>query len=142
MATFVWIVILALAGLLVLVTLGFLGRGVASSLAATERVADRLASSAAADLDRLLRVSLRQGRRIVILLAGSTVLLIGVAMIVLPGPAFIVIPAGLGILAIEFVWARRWLLRLQRTMQRIKEHVRNRGRRPRPVVPEGSEPLP
>jgi tellurite resistance protein TerC len=30
---------------------------------------------------------------------------------VLPGPAFIVIPIGLGILAIEFEWARRWLRR-------------------------------
>jgi hypothetical protein len=28
---------------------------------------------------------------------------------VLPGPAFIVIPVGLGILSIEFAWARRWL---------------------------------
>jgi tellurite resistance protein TerC len=30
-------------------------------------------------------------------------------MIVLPGPAVLVIPLGLGILAIEFAWARRWL---------------------------------
>ena len=30
-------------------------------------------------------------------------------MIVLPGPAIIVIPVGLGILATEFIWARRLL---------------------------------
>jgi tellurite resistance protein TerC len=30
-------------------------------------------------------------------------------MMVLPGPAFIVIPIGLGILGLEFAWARRWL---------------------------------
>ncbi len=30
-------------------------------------------------------------------------------MIVLPGPAFMVIPVGLGILGLEFAWARSWL---------------------------------
>lgn len=48
-------------------------------------------------------------RRVVVFIVGSTVLLIGIAMILLPGPAFLVIPAGLGILATEFVWARKWL---------------------------------
>lgn len=48
-------------------------------------------------------------RRIAIGIAGGAVLLAGCAMIVLPGPAFIVIPLGLGILATEFDWARRWL---------------------------------
>jgi tellurite resistance protein TerC len=49
-------------------------------------------------------------KRVAIAIAGFTVLLIGVAMIVLPGPAFIVIPAGLGILALEFAWAKRLLV--------------------------------
>ena len=48
-------------------------------------------------------------RKIAIAIAGFTVLVVGIAMIVLPGPAFIVIPAGLGILALEFAWAKRWL---------------------------------
>lgn len=48
-------------------------------------------------------------KRIVIALAGFTVLLVGVAMIVLPGPAVVVIPAGLAILALEFAWAKRLL---------------------------------
>ncbi len=48
-------------------------------------------------------------KRIAVGVAGFTVLLIGVAMIILPGPAFIVIPAGLGILALEFAWAKRLL---------------------------------
>lgn len=52
-------------------------------------------------------------KRIVIAVAGFTVLLIGVAMIVLPGPAFIVIPAGLGILALEFAWAKRLLIQVK-----------------------------
>ena len=55
----------------------------------------------------------RGARRVVIGVVGSTVLLLGLALLVLPGPAFIVIPVGLGILAIEFEWARRWLQRVR-----------------------------
>ena len=50
-------------------------------------------------------------KRIAVAVTGATVVVIGVALIVLPGPAFLVIPAGLAILAIEFVWAKRWLLK-------------------------------
>lgn len=45
-------------------------------------------------------------KRILIAVAGGTVLLLGVIMIILPGPALLVIPAGLAILAVEFAWAR------------------------------------
>ena len=62
----------------------------------------------------LSRSALRHFRRMVIAVVGVTVLLIGVAMIVLPGPAFVVIPTGLGILAIEFAWARRLLEELKK----------------------------
>jgi tellurite resistance protein TerC len=51
--------------------------------------------------------------RLIILVVGGTVLVVGVAMIALPGPAFVVIPAGLAILATEFVWARRVLVRVR-----------------------------
>ncbi len=48
-------------------------------------------------------------KKIMVALLGGTVLLAGLAMIVLPGPAVVVIPAALAILAVEFMWARRWL---------------------------------
>jgi tellurite resistance protein TerC len=50
-------------------------------------------------------------RRLTVGIIGGTILLIGLALIVLPGPAFVVIPIGLAILATEFVWARRWLIK-------------------------------
>jgi len=53
-------------------------------------------------------------RRIIVSIVGGTVVLIGCALLVLPGPAFVVIPVGLGILGVEFVWARRWLRKLSR----------------------------
>ena len=57
---------------------------------------------------------MRHLRRVIVAVIGVTVLAIGVAMIILPGPAMVVIPLGLGILAIEFAWARRMLERLKR----------------------------
>jgi uncharacterized protein (TIGR02611 family) len=56
---------------------------------------------------------LRLARRIGIGVAGSAVLGVGIVMLVMPGPAFVVIPLGLGILALEFEWARRWLDRVK-----------------------------
>ena len=50
-------------------------------------------------------------RKLIVAIIGGTVVLIGVALIVLPGPAFIVIPIGLAILATEFAWARRAVVR-------------------------------
>ena len=47
-----------------------------------------------------------------IVVTGFTVLLAGLAMTVLPGPAIITIPAGLGILATEFIWARKLLSKI------------------------------
>jgi hypothetical protein len=53
--------------------------------------------------------ALRLARRIVVLVLGISVVLAGIVMIVTPGPAVVVIPLGLGILATEFLWARRIL---------------------------------
>ena len=61
----------------------------------------------------VLVASARAARRIVVATVGATVLAIGLALIVLPGPAFVVIPVGLGILGLEFAWARRWLRKLK-----------------------------
>jgi uncharacterized protein (TIGR02611 family) len=57
----------------------------------------------------LLISGLKQARRLIVLVVGGTVLLAGICMLILPGPGLIVIPLGLGILAIEFAWARRLL---------------------------------
>lgn len=58
-------------------------------------------------------ITYKWARRIAIAVIGGTVCLIGIAMIVLPGPALVVIPLGLGILGLEFAWARRWLGRVR-----------------------------
>jgi uncharacterized protein (TIGR02611 family) len=49
--------------------------------------------------------------RVLFAMAGATLLLGGIAMLVLPGPAFVVLPLGLFLLALEFTWAERALVR-------------------------------
>jgi len=65
-------------------------------------------------------MTLKSMRRILIAIAGTTVLLVGIVMIFLPAPAILVIPAGLGILATEFVWARVLLNKLREKIFRKK----------------------
>ena len=74
----------------------------------------------------VIPAALRQVWRLIILVVGVTVVAVGVAMIVLPGPAFVVIPAGLGILATEFMWARRLLdrVKLSIDLERFKDFSR------------------
>lgn len=57
--------------------------------------------------------TLKQAKRVVVIVIGLSVIGIGIAMIVLPGPAILVIPIGLGILGTEFVWARKLLYTLK-----------------------------
>jgi tellurite resistance protein TerC len=78
-----------------------------------------------------LLLTYKLARRIVITTIGTTVVLIGVAMLVLPGPAVIVIPLGLGILSIEFAWARHWLRAIKRKATTFYGGSNRRGQPPR-----------
>ncbi len=74
-----------------------------------------------------IHITYKLARRIVIGVVGLSVLLVGIAMIVLPGPAFIVIPMGLGILAIEFAWAQRWLHTIKDKAETTYNGLKQRG---------------
>jgi len=86
---------------------------------------------------RLLQKPLRQIRKIFILLIGSTVVLVGIIMLVTPGPAFVVIPAGLGILALEFAWARRILKKAKAMFFQVGNGRPSSNGRPGAVKPAG-----
>lgn len=75
------------------------------------------------DIEEYLMLAYRHARRVIILLVGSTVVVIGIAMIVTPAPAILVIPIGLSILAIEFAWARRWLLQFRKTVDDLQQKI-------------------
>ncbi len=69
-------------------------------------------------------LAFRTLKRVMIAIAGFSVILIGILMIVTPGPAIIVIPAGLSILAIEFAWARRWLAKMKEYIEKAKSRMK------------------
>ncbi len=65
--------------------------------------------------------TVEQVRRIFLILAGFTLLALGIVMIFTPGPGTPVIMMGLGLLAAEFVWARRLMDRIKRETMRLKD---------------------
>ena len=67
-------------------------------------------------INRVVHLTYKAARRLVVAVVGATVLLIGVIMLVTPGPAIVVIPVGLAILSLEFTWARLWLKRLRQSI--------------------------
>ncbi|MGD0962807.1 MAG: PGPGW domain-containing protein [Candidatus Acidiferrales bacterium] len=67
--------------------------------------------------------TLHQAKRFLKILVGFTLLVIGVVMIATPGPGVLTIALALGVLAAEFVWARRLLDRLKEQGVRIRQTV-------------------
>ena len=56
---------------------------------------------------------MQQAGRLTVAIVGFIVTLLGVVMLATPGPGWLVIRLGLGVLGVEFVWARRLLGRLK-----------------------------
>jgi uncharacterized protein (TIGR02611 family) len=72
--------------------------------------------------------TVEQVRRVFLIIAGFTLLLLGVVMLVTPGPGLLVILLGLGLLAAEFVWARRLMERIKHQGGRLKDVVFRAGK--------------
>jgi len=65
-------------------------------------------------MNSLIKLTFRQARRVVVFTVGSAVLVTAAVLIAVPGPpGWPLLPLGLGILATEFVWARRQLTRIK-----------------------------
>jgi uncharacterized protein (TIGR02611 family) len=67
--------------------------------------------------------TVEQVRRLSRIVGGFTLLLIGIVMLVTPGPGWLVIFFGLGLLAAEFVWARRLMDRIKHGGERMRNVV-------------------
>ena len=67
--------------------------------------------------------SFQQAKRFFKILIGFTLLAAGIVMIVTPGPGWLTIMIALGLLAAEFVWARRLLDRLKQQGVRLRDSV-------------------
>jgi Putative transmembrane protein (PGPGW) len=89
--------------------------------------------------------TVEQVRRVFRIVAGFTLLAAGAVMLVTPGPGWLVIFLGLGLLAAEFVWAKRLMDRMKREGGRIKDSVLGNAegekrREPDPVVADAPKP--
>jgi len=82
--------------------------------------------------------TIEQVRRVFRIVAGFTLLLVGVVMLVTPGPGWLVIFLGLGLLAVEFVWARRLQERIRREGERAYNAVWRDWRAPKNVPAQDS----
>jgi len=67
--------------------------------------------------------TLQQAKRILRIVFGFTLLALGVVMFFTPFPGWLTILVGLGVLAAEFVWARRLLDRLKEQGTRLRDTV-------------------
>jgi hypothetical protein len=72
--------------------------------------------------------TVKQARRVFLMLAGFTLLLVGIIMVFTPAPGTPVILFGLGLLGAEFVWARRIMERLKRETERLRNLMLGDGK--------------
>ena len=67
--------------------------------------------------------SMQQAKRWLKIVLGFTLLALGIVMMVTPGPGWVTVFLALGILAAEFVWARRLLDRLKDQGGRLRDMI-------------------
>lgn len=79
--------------------------------------------------------SYRVAKRIAIGVVGGTILAMGVIMMVTPGPGIPAILVGLGILGIEFAWARIWLKKAKAKAQAMARSFKRDKDQPPPPPP-------
>jgi uncharacterized protein (TIGR02611 family) len=56
--------------------------------------------------------------RVVRVIGGFALLALGIVMLVTPGPGWLAMAGGIGLLATEFIWARRLVDRFERATAR------------------------
>lgn len=71
--------------------------------------------------------TVEQAKRWFKIVGGFTLLVIGVATLLSPAPGFLIMLLGLGILAAEFVWAKRLLNHVKEQGDKLRQTVFTRG---------------
>lgn len=104
--------------------LATLGVGIVASILDQRANRDAAAAPLGTDIERKARMALRQARRVVVLVIGSTILLLAIPIGALPGPGGILVAVlGLAILATEFVWAQVWLNRVKKGARAVQKRA-------------------
>ena len=106
---------------------GILSVGLFASVFSSATDTAKLESPLVDYLEELVVSTMREARRVIILVFGMTVLVLGAALLVLPGPGLLVIRLALVILGAEFAWARLWLRRIKRVARSINTRIPGRN---------------
>lgn len=67
--------------------------------------------------------TMQQAKRWMKIIFGFTLLVLGAVMVLTPGPGWLVMLLGLGVLAAEFMWARKLLDRMKEQGIRLRDAV-------------------
>lgn len=65
-------------------------------------------------------------KKLIILIVGLTLVIIGIALLVLPGPGLVTIALGLGVLSLEFVWAKHLFKKMKTYSEDQLSHLQNK----------------
>lgn len=98
----------------------------AVSLARSQHELNAFARDVAQNLSDAAAYSVRNARKLVVLVTSGTVLLVGLALLFLPGPGTVVLFIGLAMLATEFVWARRLIKRMRDQVEGAADYLRRK----------------
>lgn len=71
----------------------------------------------------MLVKTVEQAKRYLKIVVGFTLLVVGLVMVFSPAPGLLVMILGLGILAAEFVWAKRLLNHLKEQGEKLRQTV-------------------
>jgi tellurite resistance protein TerC len=74
-------------------------------------------------MEMMLIKTVEQAKRWLKIVVGFTLLVLGVAMVFSPAPGLLIMLLGLGILAAEFVWAKRLLNHLKEQGEKLRQTV-------------------
>lgn len=65
--------------------------------------------------------TMQQAKRLMKIILGFTLLVLGAVLVFTPGPGWLVMLLGLGVLAAEFMWARKLLDRMKEQTTRLRD---------------------
>ncbi len=112
------------------------------SLARSQHELTELAREVAQNVSGVAAYSVRNARKLVVLVTSGTVLLVGLALLFLPGPGTVVLFVGLAMLATEFVWARRLIKRMRDQVEGAAHYLRGTEGSKEPAAETRADPPP
>jgi uncharacterized protein (TIGR02611 family) len=86
--------------------------------------------------------TLKIAKRWIMVVIGFTLLILGILLAIpgVPGPGLLVVWGGLAILAAEFIWARKLLIKFQTNGARLRDLILRRSKTSKPEAKTPQNP--